>query len=127
MVRLNESLAVAHVNDSQASSTVVRGPCAQKVCVIYLAGAFRAPLDGELRHKVHDLLCQGVQKIVLDLAGVSRIDAAGVGQLVRAYNMTVAAHRVLQIVHATPWVREILERFRLFEILSAERSDDVLQ
>jgi hypothetical protein len=32
--------------------------------------------------------------------------------------MAVAAHAVLRIVHSTAWVRELLQRIGLFEILS---------
>ena len=53
----------------------------------------------------------------MDLTRVSMIDAAGVGELVRAYNMTVAANGVLQVVHATGWVRQILERVGLHDRL----------
>jgi anti-anti-sigma factor len=55
---------------------------------------------------------------VLDLTRVSRLDAAGVGELVRAYNMTMAAQGVLRIAHPTAWVRQILERVGLFDILT---------
>ena len=85
---------------------------------VHLRGALRAPLDGELRRTVCGLLRRGERLIVLDLAGVLRIDAAGVGELVRAYNMVVAAQGVLRIVHSTVWVREILRRVGLFEILT---------
>jgi anti-anti-sigma factor len=61
---------------------------------------------------------RGERDIVLDLARVSKIDAAGVGELVRAYNMSRAADGALRIVHATQWVREVLERVQLFELLS---------
>jgi anti-anti-sigma factor len=87
--------------------------------MLYLEGALRAPLDGELQRSVHELLYRrGERLIVLDLAGVIRIDAAGVGELVRAYNMTLAAQGVLRTVHSTAWVRKILERVGLFEILT---------
>ena len=73
----------------------------------------------DLRHTVRGLLRRGERFIVLDLARVPRIDAAGVGELVRAYNMTAAVNGALRIVSATTWVRWILERVRLFELLSA--------
>jgi anti-anti-sigma factor len=57
---------------------------------------------------------------MLDLARVSRIDAAGVGELVRAYNMTTAAGGVLRIVNATTMVRELLELAGLFELMGGE-------
>jgi anti-anti-sigma factor len=87
--------------------------------VIYLEGAFRAPLSGDLRHRVHALLREGARTVIVDLASVPRIDAAGVGQLVRAYNVATAGNGKLKIVRATTRVREMLERVGLFELLSA--------
>jgi anti-anti-sigma factor len=123
MTRLDE---FSQVRQLRAASTVIRGPCTQDVCVIYLDGPFCAPLTGELRHRVQTLLGQGAQTILLDLARVSRIDAAGVGQLVRAYNIARAAQRVLQITQVRPWVRIVLELVGLFDVLSAGRQDDEL-
>jgi anti-anti-sigma factor len=77
------------------------------------------PTDDELRHDVRTLLCRGERSIVLDLGRVSAIDAAGVGQLVRAYNLTRAVNGTLRIKHAAPKVREMLVRAGLFERLSA--------
>ena len=100
--------------------TAVRG-IAQHPSVLYVNGAFRAPFTGELRHAVLALLRTGDRSIVVDLARVSRIDAAGIGQLVRAYNVAAAAHGWLRIVHATPFVREVLELVGLFDLLSGFR------
>lgn len=98
---------------------VIRGPCSPGRCVLYLEGALRAPLDGKLRHDVGVLLRLGGRIIVLDLTRVSRIDAAGIGELVRAYNMTLETNGVLQIVNPSPWVHQILERVGLLAILTA--------
>jgi anti-anti-sigma factor len=87
--------------------------------IISLNGPFRAPVTGELRHRILARLRHGERTIVLDLSRVSSIDAAGVGQLVRAYNVTTASRGTLRIVHATRWVRELLERAGLFSLLSA--------
>jgi anti-anti-sigma regulatory factor len=76
------------------------------------------PLNAELRRNVRVLLRHGARRVVLDLSGVPKIDAAGVGQLVRVFNLTTAAGRVLQVVGVTAWVREILVRVGLFGILS---------
>jgi anti-anti-sigma factor len=128
VTRLNEFHAAARqVKQPRAAATVIRGPCSQDVCVIYLDGSFCAPLPGELRHRVHTLLGQGTQTILLDLARVSRIDAAGIGQLVRAYNIARAAQRVLQITSARPWVRMALELVGLFDVLNAGGQDDELE
>lgn len=90
----------------------------KRTSVLWLDDAFRAPVTGQLRHRVHELLRRGDRRIVLNMACVSRIDAAGAGELVRAYNVTVAANGMLQIVHANPWVREVLTRAGLFHLLS---------
>ena len=103
---------------SRSSVVVTTGSSSGRRGTVYLQGALRAPLDGELRRTVGGLLHRGERLIVLDLAGVRRIDAAGVGALVRAYNMAVAAQGGLRIVHSTAWVRETLQRVGLFEILT---------
>src|SRR5262245_16107759 len=94
----------------QGFFTVVTKPCSTRRCVLYLTGPLGAPVSGELRHNVRVLLRRGERIIVLDLGRVSRIDAAGVGELVRAYNMARAVHSVLHITRATACVQEILER-----------------
>lgn len=99
----------------------LRGACSSPPSVLHVRGALRAPRHGDLRHEVRARLGRGDRGIVLDLARVPSIDAAGVGELVRAYNMTTAADGVLRVVHPTPWVREILERAGLFDLLSASR------
>ena len=103
---------------SRGSLMVTSGSSSGRRGTVYLQGALLAPLDGELRRTVCGLLRRGERLIVLDLAGVRRIDAAGVGALVRAYNRAVAAQGALRIVHSTAWVRETLQRVGLFEILT---------
>jgi anti-anti-sigma factor len=99
--------------------TVVSGRCSQGSCTVHIEGALRVPVSRDLRRNVRTLLRRGERTIVVDLARVSRIDAAGIGELVRAYNMAGAVDGLLRIVDATEWVREILTRVGLFEVLSA--------
>jgi anti-anti-sigma factor len=87
--------------------------------VLQVKDTLRVPVDDELRHDVRALLCRGERSIVLDLRNVSAIDAGGVGQLVRAYNLTRAVSGTLRIKHAAPRVREMLVRAGLFDLLSA--------
>jgi anti-anti-sigma factor len=87
--------------------------------ILHVEGSLRVPLGEELRQDVRTLLCRGERSIVLDLGRVSAIDAAGVGQLVRAYNLTRAVDGTLRIKHAAPKVREMLVRAGLFNRLSA--------
>jgi anti-anti-sigma factor len=125
MYHVDEPFIVTdHVEQARRSLTLVPRPD-RRGAVIFIEDPFRAPLTGELRHRVLEFLRRGERTIVLDLSRVSRIDAAGVSQLVRAYNVTVAAKGTLQLVHATAWVREILERVGLFDLLSAGREHEL--
>jgi anti-anti-sigma regulatory factor len=101
--------------------TAVRELCSHDGLVLCIEGPLRAPVNVELRHRIRALLRRGERRIVLDLA---RIDAAGVGEIVRAYNMTFTANGMLRIVRATAWVREILQRLGILEVLSAGREPD---
>jgi anti-anti-sigma factor len=105
-------------------TTAVLQPRSQTPQIVQITGPLRAPLSGDLEPKVRTILARGGRTIVLDLARVSAIDAVGVGELVRLYNLTTDRNGVLQIAHATMWVREVLQRVGLFDILSTSSSDD---
>jgi anti-anti-sigma factor len=121
MSRDGRFVSARMVGRRRSSTTAVRETDAPHLAVLHLEDHLRAPINRELRHSVRALLCQGKRSVVVDLALVSTIDAAGVGELVRAYNMTVAANGVLQVVHPTGWVRQVLERVGLYELLCADR------
>ena len=59
----------------------------------------------------------------MDLARVSGIDAAGIGELVRVYNITLASGAVVRVVNANPRIREMLARVRLYDWLTAGPGD----
>jgi anti-anti-sigma factor len=86
---------------------------------VHLSDSFRFPCTSDLRHRVRSLLRRGERAIVLDLARVTSTDAAGIGELVRAYNMTVAMDGELRIMHATKRVRELLARAGLYDRLTS--------
>ena len=111
-------VGVPDLKSAQPPVTVVQERTSGGTPVLWLDDAFRAPVTGELRHRVHELLRRGERHLVLNMARVSSIDAAGVGELVRAYNVTDAANGELRIGHATPWVREVLARAGLFHLLT---------
>ncbi|HEY6362082.1 MAG TPA: STAS domain-containing protein [Vicinamibacterales bacterium] len=100
--------------------TIVREP-RDDTAVVHVEGSLRAPVSAELRPKVQALLRRGKRKIVVSLAGVSDLDAAGVGELVHAYNVTVAANGILRITQAFGRVRELLARVGLLDLLHVER------
>jgi anti-anti-sigma factor len=98
--------------------TVVRETLAPRGSVLHVKGDLRSPLNGALRRQVQALIDRGERNIVLDLARLSDIDAAGIGELVRVYNMLVSANGTLQIAHAQGTIRRILERVGLFSLLA---------
>lgn len=95
--------------------------CPKRTHTVRVEGALQTPVSRVLRHNVRTLLLRGERRIVLDMSAVSGIDAAGVGELIRTFNMTEAGNGALRIVNAPAWVREMLERARLFDVLSGER------
>ena len=93
----------------------------QSTHIVHVDDPLRTPIGRSLRHNVRELLRRGARRIVLDMSEVSRIDAGGVGELVRALNMTTDMHGVLRIVNATRWVRQLLEHAHLLDLLGSQR------
>ena len=89
--------------------TVSRLPSLNTASVLYPDGLLHAPIDREVRHQVRALLRRGERDIVLDLTRVASIDAAGIGELVRAHNMTRAVNGTLLVANPTGWVRHAIE------------------
>ena len=115
MSRDERFVSTRMVDLSRPTPSALRETDTPHVAVLHLQDHLRAPINRGLRHSVRALLRRGARSVVVDLARVSTIDAAGVGELVRAYNMTVAANGILQVVNATGWVRQILERVGLYD------------
>jgi anti-anti-sigma factor len=117
-------VAAGRMSRLNAVFPVVHWPSSQDCNVIDLGeDSVRIPVEGELADRVLTLLQRGERTIVLDLARVPTIDAAGVGELVRAYNIAAAGEGRLRIANATPRVRQILERVGLFKRLNETRTE----
>lgn len=89
--------------------------------ILAVEGTLRAPVNAELSQRVQALLARGERRILLDLSRLSDIDAAGVGELVRAFNTTSAAGGILQIVHANRRVCQLLNIAGVLKLLTAGR------
>ena len=87
--------------------------------ILRLEGALRAPLTHEVVRRVQALLDRGDRRILLDLAGLASIDAAGIGELIRAFNATNAVGGVLRIAAANSRVRKLLRAAGVLRLLSA--------
>ena len=87
--------------------------------MIQVIGTVRSPAESVLCPRVQELLQRGERRVLLDLSGVSDIDAAGVGELVCAFNAAVAAGGALEIASASPRVRQVLETAGVLRLLTA--------
>jgi anti-anti-sigma factor len=97
-----------------------------QVSVIELEGTLRAPVGQWLSQVVRTRVERGERRILLDLARLSAIDAAGIGELVRALNLAAAAGGALWIARPRPRVRRLLQIAGLVGILAtADRPGDV--
>jgi len=97
------------------------GPCST-VRVLYVDGPLRAPVDKALVHEVRELMRRGERHFVLDLHRVTQIDAAGVGELVRAYKMTCEANGTFEVLNPSNRVREVLARVGLLRLVKTNGS-----
>jgi anti-anti-sigma factor len=102
------------------SMTAVSAPCSP-ISILRVEGPLRAPLNFELGHRLDALIRRGDRLVLLNLSSVVDIDAAGIGELVHAFNTTRAAGGVLRIVHLTGRVRHMLKLAGLLPVLVAAR------
>ena len=81
--------------------------------------------DGELKfgRRIDDLLNTGRRKILLDLAGVTYIDSAGVGMMVFEYKAAHGSGGALKLLHLTGHSNRLLSTVKLktiFEVFEDE-------
>jgi anti-anti-sigma factor len=100
--------------------TIAREQRTNGLTVLCLEGSLRAPIGPELQQRVEALLRRGDRLILLDLACIALVDAAGVGELAQLYRTAAAASAALQITRAAGMVRELLDLAGLFEPLNAD-------
>jgi anti-sigma B factor antagonist len=91
--------------------------------VLYVRGRLQIPLSDEVRDRADALLSRGERDIVLDLAELCGLDAAGIGELVSVYNMTSAAGGSFRIARAQPRVRRTLDAVGLLGLLEDAHVD----
>ena len=92
---------------------------ATHLATVRVVGTLRAPVTQELRQTLGELIRRGEPQVLLDLAGLHDIDAAGVGELIRALNTVRAAGGVLQIARANRHVRRLLQISGVYSLLTA--------
>lgn len=64
---------------------------------------------GELEELRREVLEQSDSRVIIDLSRVTKIDSAGLGQLMSCYSHLVRNQGSLKVVNATPEVRKMLD------------------
>ena len=87
-------------------------------------GRFQAPVNSTLIQRVQARLSRGERRILLDLSRVTAIDAAGVGELIQAFNATRAAGGALRVARANSYVSRLLEVAGVLRFLTTLSAPD---
>ena len=80
--------------------------------------------SNQLRTKIKETLAKGKSQIVLDLAGVSYIDSAGLGMLMAGYTSAQNQGAMLKLANLTKRFNELLNITKLVTIFDTYDSVD---
>lgn len=69
-----------------------------------------------VRDTVRDLVAGGNRKLVLNLAGITHMDSAGIGELVTGFTSAAASGGRLKLLSLTRKVRELLQITKLLSV-----------
>jgi anti-sigma B factor antagonist len=103
----------------EAVMAAILEPCAH-LSVLEVDGRLEAPVNSTLIQRVQSRLFRGQRRILLDLSRVTAIDAAGVGELIRAVNAARAAGGELRVARANSRVFRLLEVAGVLRFLTAD-------
>jgi anti-sigma B factor antagonist len=71
---------------------------------------------GILRDELRSLLAQGTKHIVLNMANVSYVDSAGLGELVGAYTTAANQGGSVALLHLQSKMRDLLQITKLYTV-----------
>ena len=84
--------------------------------------------DMLLKDKIHSMLHQGHKKILNNLAGVSYIDSAGLGELVGSYTTVTRAGGSLKLENVTKRMHDLLSITKLLTVFETfDKEQDAVQ
>jgi anti-anti-sigma factor len=87
--------------------------------VVQIEGKLQAPVSSELSDRVEAALARGERRVLLNLSQLADIDASGIGELVRLFNLTKAVGGCLQVAHANRYIKRLLDITGLDTLLAA--------
>jgi anti-sigma B factor antagonist len=86
------------------------------VTILDLTGRITAAGDSSLRDKIHSLVFQQRQNVLLNLAGVPTMDSSALGELVAAHTTVSRAGGQIKLVNLTKRIHDLLTITRLATI-----------
>jgi len=90
----------------------------KKAVVRSEGGNFVAAAIPELRMKMRGVVAEGVEELVVDLAGVEMVDSSGIGLLISAYNSLRKVGGRLAVIHASSELLELFQTMRMHQHFS---------
>jgi len=102
---------------------VIRQWGIDEVTILEVSGSLDVKHSLALRESVCAALRAGRRRLVLNLNDVTRVDAAGLGEIAHAHKMSRIVDGEMKLVVRSPAVRELLKRTRLacvFAMYSSE-------
>ncbi len=93
---------------------------AGNVAIVDLTGRITlGESTGILRDELRSLLAQGNKQIILNMAGVSYVDSAGLGELVSAYTTATNQGGSLKLLHLQGKLHDLMQITKLHTIFPA--------
>ncbi len=74
---------------------------------------------GILRDELRSLLSQGSKQIILNMAGVTYVDSAGLGELVGAYTTATKQGGAVKLLHMQGKLRDLMQITKLHTVFAA--------
>ena len=93
------------------------------VTIIDVAGRLTADSQRELKELVGQVVRRGDKRIVLNLAHLTYVDSAGLGELVACYTRATRDEAVIALANADHRVHAQLEMTRLLTIFDSYESE----
>ena len=90
-----------------------------RVAVLIIGGVAEGS-SGALRDLMRDLAKKGNKKLLLNLADVSFIDSAGIGELVRALTTIRGQGGELKLLNVPKRVRDLLQITKLYTVFDVK-------
>jgi anti-sigma B factor antagonist len=80
--------------------------------------------DELLREKINQLVENGTERIVLNLAEVPYVDSAGLGEIVRCYTTVSRKNGKLKLLHLTKRIHDLLSITKLLTVFETYDTEE---